>query len=451
VNGRPVEPDNGGARDDAARVDLFLAELGLTGAEVVGGPDPTLDLSSLAQHPGLADDPDRAARVRVAAARHLWRDQPGPADPAIPPDFLDALPTPNPDADVAVIVPCRDDGPLLIDTLASLRLCAPETFHLVVVDDGSTDRATLAVLAALHAEGIVVVQQERGGRSRARNLGAKLTTAPFLLFLGADDLLRPGFATDAVRLLGQRPGVGVVHSDATYFGRRTGTWVTEPFDPVRLLTGNYLGACAVIRRQALETADGWDEDLAEGEDWELWISLAEAGWDFARLPVIGIDYRVRNGAMPSSGQDSETRVRTAVAVAAKHHMLYANHLPGVIANFTTALLALEKGPAGVRPDPASEDRALADQLAATRAELAHQAELGAVARLRSATKDPSRVAALRISTSEARARSAELRAGSAEQELAALRATRTFRWLRLPRSAYSRTVGARPRRSPPGG
>jgi glycosyltransferase involved in cell wall biosynthesis len=64
------------------------------------------------------------------------------------------VPTPR----VAVVVPCFNDGATLRETITSID--EPEPIELVVVDDGSTDPDTLAVLTELAAAGTRVVHQE---------------------------------------------------------------------------------------------------------------------------------------------------------------------------------------------------------------------------------------------------------------------------------------------------
>ena len=67
------------------------------------------------------------------------------------------------DARVAVVVPCYDDGETLGEALDSLR--DQEPHELVVVDDGSSDPATLAVLNALERDGVrVSVRRTRACR-----------------------------------------------------------------------------------------------------------------------------------------------------------------------------------------------------------------------------------------------------------------------------------------------
>ena len=63
-----------------------------------------------------------------------------------------------------MLIPCFNDGSLVAEAVASVVDAEPEEVELVVVDDGSTDPATIAVIEQLAAEGIRVVRHEFGTR-----------------------------------------------------------------------------------------------------------------------------------------------------------------------------------------------------------------------------------------------------------------------------------------------
>src|SRR5919197_2171613 len=66
-------------------------------------------------------------------------------------------------ARVAVVVPCYNDAATLPETLASLE--QQERHELVVVDDGSDQLETVAVLDDLAAGGVQVIRQPTSGTS----------------------------------------------------------------------------------------------------------------------------------------------------------------------------------------------------------------------------------------------------------------------------------------------
>ena len=100
-----------------------------------------------------------------------------------------ALPDAEPQK-LSIIIPTRDNPGLLEAAITSLRTTAswPDLLEMVIVDNGSRQPATRALLARLAAEpGVQIVPfDEPFNWSRASNLGAAAATAERLLFLNDD-------------------------------------------------------------------------------------------------------------------------------------------------------------------------------------------------------------------------------------------------------------------------
>jgi glycosyltransferase involved in cell wall biosynthesis len=94
----------------------------------------------------------------------------------------------------SIIIPTYNYARYLPRALDSILDQTGEDYEIVVVDDGSTDH-TAEVIRGYQAKAgcpITYVFQENRGPSAARNHGVRLSTAPYLLFLDADDALLPG-------------------------------------------------------------------------------------------------------------------------------------------------------------------------------------------------------------------------------------------------------------------
>lgn len=184
---------------------------------------------------------------------------------------------------VCVVVPCHDDGALLRGALASLD--EPEPLEVVVVDDASTDPATRAVLDDLAASGTRVVRHEVNRHlSAARMSGLAATTAPYVFPLDADDEAVPGVLAAAADRLDADPRLAAVIGDVEEFGAcELLRAVPGRLDPFRIAYCNEYPTSAVFRRSVLTGVGGWRTEMRGYEDWDLWMTLAEAGLPVAHL------------------------------------------------------------------------------------------------------------------------------------------------------------------------
>ena len=186
---------------------------------------------------------------------------------------------------VAVVVPCFDDGATVREAVESLA--GEEPHELVVVDDGSTDAATLRVLEELEAGGVRVVHQENGGLSAARMAGVRATGAPYVFPLDADDLVVPGALGALADALDGNAEARLSWGDVEIFGDFEGRVAgARSFDPWQLTYVSEIPVASLVRRDALLEAGGWQ--LRGYEDWDLWMAFAELGWAgvYVRRPVI---------------------------------------------------------------------------------------------------------------------------------------------------------------------
>ncbi|MGD0272599.1 MAG: glycosyltransferase family A protein [Gaiellaceae bacterium] len=221
---------------------------------------------------------------------------------------------------IAVIVPCYNDGETLTETLGSLE--EQEPLEIVVVNDGSTDQKTLAVLRQLAAHGLHVVHKSNGGLASARMAGVEATSAAYVFALDADDMVAPRSLSPLADQLDAQPELQLVWGDLQVFG----DWsrlkrMAECLDPWLVTYTNEMPVAALIRREVLLETGGWQ--LATGwEDWDLWQTLAERGSSGRRVPGVCLLYR-RHGTRMTD--DSECRRAELVAVLRQRHPdLYAS-------------------------------------------------------------------------------------------------------------------------------
>lgn len=213
------------------------------------------------------------------------------------------------DCDIDVVIPVFNGEAFIELAIRSVLQQTVSPKHVIVVDDGSTD-GTSRVMARLQAEDVRITfhRQPKTGVSAARNAGIKASTATFIAFLDADDIWLPEKLERQLDAFAQGGAeTGFVHS--SYFcinaqGERLPDQKVVPpqqrgdiFMPL-LLDGYVLSGSAssvLVRRTVLDKVGYFDERLFYGEDWDLWLRLAQVSKvDFTSEAVVGI--RVHDGS-----------------------------------------------------------------------------------------------------------------------------------------------------------
>ena len=234
--------------------------------------------------------------------------------------------TPDSHPGVAVVVPVFNPGALLSEALESIKQ-QTHPCELVLVNDGSTDPATLALLDSLRAQGVHVLDQDNRGAAAARNAGIRATRSSYVLPVDADDVIEPTYVEQAVAVLESRPEVGIVYCHADRFGDAQGPWELPPFSRAAMAIDNVVFVSSVFRRDDWELVGGFDESLRlGGEDWDFWLSLIERGREVVQLPETLFHYRI-HGA-PRSFRRHEIAELYA-SVFRKHERFFLDHLEDI--------------------------------------------------------------------------------------------------------------------------
>jgi glycosyltransferase involved in cell wall biosynthesis len=198
---------------------------------------------------------------------------------------------------VSVVVPCYNDGHFLDDLCGSLAAQTFRDFETIIIDDGSTEEATLRKLASLEPAIRVVPQQNRR-LPGARNAGFGTARGEFVLPLDCDDRLEPSFLAETVAVLRDAPpDVGFAFAHVRLAGDMDGV-MPRHFNRFDQLFLNQLPYCMLIRRSAWQAAGGYDEAMRDGmEDWEFNIRLLHAGFRGIEIAKPLLIYRVSGEGM----------------------------------------------------------------------------------------------------------------------------------------------------------
>jgi len=216
-------------------------------------------------------------------------------------------------ATVDIIIPAFNAARFLPFSLESVVSQTFDDWRILLVDDGSTDNTAEAVAPFLDRLGskIRYIKQENRGLPAARNTAIRASTAEFLALLDADDVWLPCRLSEPVKILVERPQVGLVYGLITGIDQdnRPGiTWGGNLRDgDGHIATQIYMRKvdlpCPTItfRRKCLDEVGFFDETMRATEDRDLWLRIA-LRYEVGFVPKVLAYYRLSPNSMSTDPQ-----------------------------------------------------------------------------------------------------------------------------------------------------
>lgn len=195
-------------------------------------------------------------------------------------------------------MPVRNEECYLQAALDSLYRQTLASWELIVVDDGSSDRTAAILAGAVRKDRRVrVIRREGGGGLvAALNAGLEACRTPLLARFDGDDICHPRRLERQAAYLEAHPDTGLVACDFRHFPRagvKQGMldyeiWQNGLTDHSLIIRDLFVESPfahpgIMTRRTILEELGGY-RDNGWPEDYDLWLRMAAAGVQFARLP-----------------------------------------------------------------------------------------------------------------------------------------------------------------------
>jgi len=258
--------------------------------------------------------------------------------------------TPVPAADLAVVIVNFNTGEWLARCLRSIEGARGEIRTDVVVIDNASHDGSADVAETM--PGVRLVRNDTNRYlSPAWNQGARLTEAPYLLFLNPDTEWFAGTLADLVRAARDDPAAGIIgpmlrDPDGTVFasGRRfpglvdglghafvslvrrdnafSRRYRLDDWDRATPRTVDWVsGAAMLMPRAAFDAVGGFDERFPlYAEELDIASRLADAGWHVAFTPAVEVLHAVG----VSTGGDRRPH-RLVVMHSQSLYRYYATH------------------------------------------------------------------------------------------------------------------------------
>lgn len=227
--------------------------------------------------------------------------------------------------DVTVIIPCYNYAEYIKDAVDSVLNQSVLPKKIIIINDGSTDNTTEVIRQFSTNPIIDIINKKNSGVVDTKNLGISLSKTYWTVFLDADDMISKTFIRDTLRMA--KNGIkDIVYTDMQLFGAVDDIFKARPYSAHTLLKTNYINNTTLIKTSLLKQIGGYKSEMKHGlEDWELYITLVEAGAKPQYLPLPLMKYRQhenfanRNASVGSKEKQLEVQIKTL------HRSFYRQH------------------------------------------------------------------------------------------------------------------------------
>lgn len=236
---------------------------------------------------------------------------------------------------VSVVMPVYNSETYLAEAIDSILTQTFTDFEFVIVDDGSTDSSSqiIASYASKDPRIHVHVMPQNSGIVAALNEGVRVSSAPLIARMDADDISLPSRFERQVAFFDQNT-VGLVGSNyikSTENSRKTTHHPTAPAEVARkLLYTCCIGHPTVMfSRDAFVQAGGYDPSYAGGgaEDYDLWLRMSR-NVQLANLPDNLLKYRRHSVSLSATASRKDKYAKNS-ACAVANHFAYLNGISAV--------------------------------------------------------------------------------------------------------------------------
>lgn len=195
---------------------------------------------------------------------------------------------------VSVIIPTYNRAQLVGRAIQSVLNQTYQDFELIVVDDCSTDN-TAQIVKGIGDERVKYIpHQVNKGASAARNTGIRAARGELIGFLDSDDEWLPEKLQRQVdKFDSASANVGLVYGGYVVIDDETKRTIRQENPSKRgyvfrgILREDFVGSpTPLVKRECFEKVGLFDEEMQFGEDWDMWVRIAQHyEFDFLREMV----------------------------------------------------------------------------------------------------------------------------------------------------------------------
>lgn len=221
---------------------------------------------------------------------------------------------------ISVVIPAYKVAPFIDETLESVFAQTFTDYEVILVNDGSPDTEEFERAIQPYIDRTIYLKQENGGASVARNAGLQAARGEFVAFLDGDDVWLPNYLEEQMKFM-QARGCDLACADAMFFGDSRDkaptymiAWMDDApeagdFTFLELVDAkrSVITSGVVARRQPIVDVGLFDSELRRGQDFDLWLRLADAGNRLSFQRKALLKYRCRADSLSGDTISSHRR------------------------------------------------------------------------------------------------------------------------------------------------
>lgn len=177
---------------------------------------------------------------------------------------------------ISIIIPLYNQADKIEKCLKSILAQTHENYEIIIVNDRSNDKLGKVVEQSKKDFGVKVEwlhNRENHGAPYSRNKGFRQSHGEYLLFCDADIILENDALESMLEALQKNPGASYAYPSFKFGHKFFKLW---EFDADKLKQMPYIHSTALIHREHFPEK-GWDESLKKLQDWDLWLTMLDAG------------------------------------------------------------------------------------------------------------------------------------------------------------------------------
>jgi glycosyltransferase involved in cell wall biosynthesis len=186
---------------------------------------------------------------------------------------------------VSIVLPTYNGLPYLREAIESVRAQTFANWELIVIDDGSTDDSLEWLQSVVDARMRVLANEHIAHRARLRNRGIAAARSQWIAFIDSDDRWKANKLERQLEFHAARPELLWSYTGRAVIDMNGAPFHHPQHQPWRPHSGRILGPLlafdarialpSVLVRRSLVDRVGGFADQRWGEDYELWIRLAQ--------------------------------------------------------------------------------------------------------------------------------------------------------------------------------